>query len=919
MSSAPTFRLEKHPKKKGTCPSCNTPRAWRYYEDGEGKRLDERFGICDRANKCGYQVLPDGQALRSTAAIADEPIETVLPDATLSTTLLEKVKDLSSTFHKWCNRLLIHGDHLQRWRVGTDGDRTIFVHLNQHGQVVNAKWFRYQPDGRRDKATEPFTLKQPPKSAKQRFGQCLYGIHLLRAPDQLVPVCVVESEKTAVLASHYYPQFDWVACGAANGITDEKIGALVGRKVWWICDADGNQPHPTLKGRTTEGGRRNSSIRKLSTWGIEHEIIDLFPDRHDGYDLGDAIRDGVRPDIVPPPKPKPKAPEIVGVDDEALEEGAVEDLKMRLPEGVDPRDVVRYGFYAYKNSYYFENNGGFQRISNFTLSVRFLIRSKTDPKRICELKNFYGQKALIDLPVASLVSLEKFKIAVESEGNFLFEGSPAQLARIKRKLFTEELPSTEISPLGWQPEAGVYAWANGIYNGQFTEADDFGIVKHNGKNYYIPVFSRIHADDHETYANERKFIYKRAGVTFAQWAALFKKVYGNNAMVAIPFYVAAIFRDIVYRRLNFFPILNLFGSPGSGKSTLAYSLMSLFGETQDPYMLSGAGTPKAFMRKFSQLRNAMVWLDEYRNNIGDQKIESLKNIYDGTGYERAMMTQDNRTKTTPVHSACILSGQELPTLTPALFKRTLLLSFRIDDWDVAAFDELKRHQLNGLSSVTCEVCKYRSMVEKEFNGAFDTAFTELKAGGGPGIEDRLLKNSAVTLAMVKILGEAMEMPFTYAQALDYHTATTRSQAKLISTSQETAKFWQIVEFLLEQRQITADGDFRIVGGEDRQLYLRFTKIHPLYLEYHNRQHGTKGLDRTSLLHYLEADPAFIEVKKSARFKDANSSCHVFDYKKLGVNLERTEHLGPLPAEQLVATKEPDSGIGRQPDTVPPPF
>jgi hypothetical protein len=46
--------------------------------------------------------------------------------------------------------------------------------------------------------------------------QCFFGQHLLKEyPNK--PVCIVESEKTALIAAVYMPQFVWLATGGASG------------------------------------------------------------------------------------------------------------------------------------------------------------------------------------------------------------------------------------------------------------------------------------------------------------------------------------------------------------------------------------------------------------------------------------------------------------------------------------------------------------------------------------------------------------------------------------------------------------------------------------------------------------------------------------------------------------------------------
>jgi hypothetical protein len=76
-------------------------------------------------------------------------------------------------------------------------------------------------------------LKQP----KFELRQCLFGEHLLI--DKTKPVAIVESEKTAVIASIYLPQFIWVAVGSLTNLNEEKCCILKGRAVTLFPDLNG--------------------------------------------------------------------------------------------------------------------------------------------------------------------------------------------------------------------------------------------------------------------------------------------------------------------------------------------------------------------------------------------------------------------------------------------------------------------------------------------------------------------------------------------------------------------------------------------------------------------------------------------------------------------------------------------------------
>ena len=68
-------------------------------------------------------------------------------------------------------------------------------------------------------------LKMPNYSLKQ----CFYGEHLIKTSTR--PIAIVESEKTAIIASVFLPEFTWIASGSLSNLSYEKTKVLKGRQV----------------------------------------------------------------------------------------------------------------------------------------------------------------------------------------------------------------------------------------------------------------------------------------------------------------------------------------------------------------------------------------------------------------------------------------------------------------------------------------------------------------------------------------------------------------------------------------------------------------------------------------------------------------------------------------------------------------
>ena len=622
-------------------------------------------------------------------------------------------------------------------------------------------------------------------------------------------------------------------------------------------------------------------------------------------------------EIVHPKKSETVLPDTTEMQQVADTDNELSMLMRMLPKGVDANEVIDYGFYEFNHRYWIQRKGyHFEPVSNFTMKVLYLIIG-VQPKRIVEITNTRKKKVVIDFQIEDLISVDKFKARVEAQGNFLFEGQSRDLGRIKNKLFTLEKPSIEITTLG-QYRTKFWAWANGLFTGKdFLPADEKGMVEYEGDNYYIPVFASTQAEDDEDLRNYRKFLHRvDSSATFEEWAKLFCEVYGDNGKMAVAFGLFSLFRDIVFEKTRCSPMLFLFGQRGSGKGTLANSLLYLFGVAQDPLMLGGASTVVGFMRKLGQFFNGIVWLDEYKNDIGEKKIESLKNIWDGIGYERGVKDGTNRTQTTPVRSAAILSGQEMPNVEPALFSRTMLLEFRNGDFSnesIDRFNALRAMEQKGITHATQEILSHREFFKAGFEKSFKEISSTLRtAFAGNEVVERQIINYAVLVATVMVLEEKLKLPFTSTQLLLQSEKLIRRQTTMMKASNEVQQFFEMMHFLAASKLVTEGVDYQIWKGF---LKIRLATIMPLYREYSRRQ-GLKPMDRGTLQNYLAASAAYSEEESkntSHRFRllknptNASVFLHQQIIKNYGVDFHELEHGdGQLPDNQEVTPKDTEN-------------
>lgn len=166
--------------KKFACPQCKQRNFVVYLNNETKAPVDEyQFGRCDRENNCGYHKAPwedpehAKKAKEEFVPRPDPEVVQIFPDDELVTRITTRTRTAVSALHKYCNTKLIPSDHLIRFGVYSDEEKTVYVYRNADGKVCNLKWFKYKDDGHRDKEFTAYSLKNPsphpPKMAARKI------------------------------------------------------------------------------------------------------------------------------------------------------------------------------------------------------------------------------------------------------------------------------------------------------------------------------------------------------------------------------------------------------------------------------------------------------------------------------------------------------------------------------------------------------------------------------------------------------------------------------------------------------------------------------------------------------------------------------------------------------------------------------
>lgn len=597
-----------------------------------------------------------------------------------------------------------------------------------------------------------------------------------------------------------------------------------------------------------------------------------------------------------------------------------------LPAGMEKgkiHDALKYGIYEWDNVYYTRGlKGGDYPVTNFTMQILHHIDSDGEASfRLIKIKNVYGFEAFININTDDFVSLGTFKKVIARRGDFIFKGAETDLCRLQELLQKDETKSKLVQVLGWHRRGKFYAFGNGVFDceaNKFQPIDEYGMVEVRDKTWFIPATSKMFAEKDDQFVNEKKFVYKPEieNFHFKEWAQLYMQAYGNKAIPAILFYIGTLFRDVIMKQIQRYPILCLFGPPGAGKGQVAESILSMFGEKQDQIMLGGASTVVGFMRKFAQFSNAIVWLDEYKNNLPIKFIESIKNIYDGKGYERGKMTNDFTTESTPIHSSCILSGQDMPTIEPALFMRTIMLSFEDGKFTAEqrkAFQQLKEIEMQGLSYITAWLLQFRSIIEENFKDTQLRIFKQtLDEVHNNEVDDRMIMNISLLLTIHELMYRHIELPFTYKDASAFLRENMLHQHTILAGNNDLAKFWQVIESLSHQELVQEGRDFELENGN---IYLCLSKVHPLYLKEMRQRGDMNYLSKPTMEHYLQLDKTVYVTHQKKRFHDgSNNWVYVLKYDRLNVEMKLkqtspiTEGLWQAPYNEKEPTPQGENSL-----------
>lgn len=310
------------------CPSCKSPKSFnRYLNTATNEYVADEVGKCII---CEYHYSPKSfydnnnkevkaphvrkkSVLRpSLASLNSLPAQVAhyIPQEVLRHSLVDYS---NNNFVKYLRALVgapAANEAISRYFIGTShhwAGSTIWWYIDPGGKVNYGKIMLYKiqnsPDAviskdcKRDKLKNNHVVNALEKECTQKGEtvpqwildyqsqaskiNCFFGSHLTRK-DCSKTIAICESEKTAIIASVYIPEFIWLACGSISNLNEKRMKHIAGRKIVLFPDLNGFE-------RWSAKAKELSHIASIRVSDLLERNVVNESERKAGLDLADYL------------------------------------------------------------------------------------------------------------------------------------------------------------------------------------------------------------------------------------------------------------------------------------------------------------------------------------------------------------------------------------------------------------------------------------------------------------------------------------------------------------------------------------------------------------------------------------------------------------------------------------------------------
>lgn len=225
------YRLLKHSERKrySICPNCGRKR-FVPIMDIETGEVFPNHGRCERVNSCGFFSMPNG----SQKGEFKKPVEKkadYIPVELVEKTLNKfegldfffdlEIEILTNDNFKDANiNAVFENYYIGKSKI--NGGQPIFWQIDLNENVRSGKIITFN-GLKRNRDITPVWVHKLLNNKDYELNQCAFGLHTY---DDEKPICVVESEKTAIICALAYPKYNWFAVGGSQNLNSTMFGGI---------------------------------------------------------------------------------------------------------------------------------------------------------------------------------------------------------------------------------------------------------------------------------------------------------------------------------------------------------------------------------------------------------------------------------------------------------------------------------------------------------------------------------------------------------------------------------------------------------------------------------------------------------------------------------------------------------------------
>lgn len=524
------------------------------------------------------------------------------------------------------------------------------------------------------------------------------------------------------------------------------------------------------------------------------------------------------------------------------------------------------------------------RISNFVIRGKATVRVDRDTNTRVDVVTHDGKiEPNIFLPYDAWTSRAKF-LAYLKDTKYEFTGGDNDLQHIMT-LTVEKIKESDV-------KKGVkfIGFMDGFFVGPGFAIGPKGMVD-DPPIEYIP--QRLAFDDavkiHE--CDDPKAVIQ-------QFCEIYLAV--NKPQVTVPtlgWLFACFFKEEIRKRINYFPIMSVFGTSGAGKTSMITTLMRMFGIKKGLQLFNANESSFVAMRVLSSTNTIPVAVDELKEDAGRDTINAWKrrarSSYSGEIEMRGK--QDLSVELYPYRAPLLIIGETSIVREQAVTERTIAIEPKrsdINDPEREAFKALQKVPLEFLlkSIITWCLSEGYPTMQEHWNQAVQ-GLMDMKL---PYLPPRVWDNWTVVMFGVEAFSHyAKSMGVTFEVDLETRKAAmSYLTSQILQVGQRTKMGF---DDLLEALSIMAKGGL-LKKDEDytakgEWLYLHLPACVSKFREWARRTNFTKEI--LDVKEYMN-QATEIEKMPHGRYVSSHNKCvRLGDTvnKCVQLNLKRAERVG----------------------------